>query len=387
MGIADEIKQRVTIGDLMQRLCLEPERNGNLQKPGGGQKSGSVHIYYETNSFHDYSEDCGGSVIDLYAYYMGVDDATAIRELAKLYGLTEGSPEPFIAPKQSEPAKFRGTPKFIDALTEDEKVLYDLDFGSETQLDEALLRKAESAAKRRRLESNSEVFAEMERYCNEKGWGDLAWRYILNKRQIPVNVVRAFRLFFIYNYHELEGHLKKIFKENGGLERLQKSGLFNDNGHLIFYSHRIIIPYIWKGNIVYMRGRYFDEQGNLNGDNKYLGLRTDATKVNTPKRFFNLDELDGMKDGEHLYITEGEFDAMAIKAMGFHAVAVPGAGNIPPEQKLKPLLRFSVIVCGDRDEAGEGFTDKLIQAFQYWRKGIKIKELPVGKDPNDFLTA
>jgi DNA primase len=382
-SLTDEIKSRLRIGDLLNKLGLELERNGCVQAPGRQQKSGSVHIYFETDTFMDYSCDRGGSVIDLYAYYQNVDDSTAIKELAQLCGIIEGRTER-LPDRPAQEARQYVRQKFTDALTNDERVYYGSFFKTAVQTDPAIITKAETAVKRSRMYSNAEVFAEMERYCNEKGWGDLAWRYITEKRKLPEAVVKAFRLFFISNYYELNNHLKKEF----GLERLQKSGLYNDRGNLIFYSHRIIIPYIWEREIIYMRGRYYDEKGNLNGDNKYLGLRSDATRVNTPKRFFNLEEINGMKDGEHLYVTEGEFDAMAIKSLGFHAVAVPGSGNIPDTPKLKPLLPFTIVVCGDRDEAGEGLRDKLITAFQYWRKDIKEKELPLDvKDANDFLTA
>jgi DNA primase len=382
-SLTDEIKNRLPIMELVRLLNLEIGRNGYLESPGRQQKSGSVKIYPETNSFWDFSASEGGSVIDLYAYYQNVDDGQAIKDLARICGLTDGGSVKL--PERPVPAAWRdnGKKKFTDGLTEDEMVLYDSQFGTAVQTDPKDIARAETFMKEFRMNSNSEVFAEFERYCNEKGWGDLARHYLTEKRKLPFEVVKAFRLFFISNYNEVNNHMKKTFE----LERLKKSGLYNDRGNLIFYAHRIIIPYLWKGKIVYMRGRYFDEQGNTNGDNKYLGLRTDATGVNTPKRFFNLEETNGMKQGEHLYITEGEFDAMAIKAMGFHAVAVPGTGNIPDTPKLKPLLPFAIIVCGDRDAAGEGFLDNMIKAFQYWRKDIKVKELPVGKDPNDFLTA
>jgi DNA primase len=383
MGIADEIKSRLRIGDLLNKLGLEVERNGCVQAPGRQQKSGSVHIYFETDTFMDYSFDRGGSVIDLYAYYQNVDDGTAIKELAKLCGIDRSDPERQIEMPKRDPEPYRGTPKFTDALTNEEKVYYSSFFKTAVQTDPATIMTAETALKRFRMNSNAEVFAELEAYCLSKGWGDSALRYLTDKRKLPEKVIEAFRLFHIKNYYEVNNHMKNLFE----LERLQKSGLYNDKGNLIFYAHRIIIPYVYEGQIIYMRGRYFDENGNVNGDNKYLGLRSDATKVNTPKRFYNLDELTGMKDGEPLYITEGEFDAMAIKAMGFHAVAVPGAGNIPRAAKLKPLLPFQLVVCGDADEAGEGLLDRLIGAFAYWNKKIKVKELPVGKDANDFLTA
>lgn len=381
-SLTDEIKSRLRIGDLLNKLGLELERNGCVQAPGRQQKSGSVHIYFETDTFMDYSCDRGGSVIDLYAYYQNVDDGTAIKELAQLCGIIEGEAQR-LPDRPAQEARQYVRQKFTDALTENEKVVYDCQFGTAVQTEPADIARAENFMRKFRIDSNAEVFAELERYCNGKGWEDSAWRYITEKRKLPEAVVKAFRLFFIANYYEVNNHLKKNFE----MERLQKCGLYNDKGNLIFYSHRIVIPYLWKGKIVYMRGRYYDAEGNLNGDNKYLGLRSDATRVNTPKRFFNLEEINGMKGGEHLYVTEGEFDAMAIKSLGFHAVAVPGSGNIPDTPKLKPLLPFTIVVCGDRDEAGEGLRDKLITAFQYWRKDIKEKELPVGKDPNDFLTA
>ncbi len=381
MNLIDEIKQRISIVDLARKMGREPNRSMFIHSIYKDERTPSLRLYPETNSFHCFATSQGGSVIDFYKGAYNVDTKTAIRELAQLYNITatdNGKPQRKVVtppPKAALP---------VDIMDEDERYIFDETAGK-LELEGFSKSKAELQAlnevRKYRIEQNTEVFEEMYRYCFAKGFSSAAFEYLTRFRKLERSILTGFKIFEIQNYYEVNQHLKKVFP----LERLQRSGLFNDKGNLIFFKHRIIIPYQFNGRIVYLRGRFFDEEGNTKTDGtKYLGLRNDALGVNTPKRFFNIDVLSFMFPLEKLYITEGEFDCMAVRQLGFNALAVPGAGNMPADKEFKKLFSFNVVICGDNDEAGEGLIQKLTEKFYALGRAVKIKKLPT-KDVNEFI--
>jgi DNA primase len=230
---------------------------------------------------------------------------------------------------------------------------------------------------------NSLIFEALYEYCAKK-WNKKAYEYLTDIRKIPDIQIEKFKIFSVDNYFEVNNHLKKNFT----LIELQRAGLFNlkedRSGNFIFYAHRIIIPYQHNNKIVYLRGRYFDEGGSAKAnENKYLGLRNDGVGVNTPKRFFNIDVLSTMFKGEKIFMTEGEFDAIIMDAMGRNAIAIPGVGNLPGLDQLKKLEQFDINICADNDQPGQALLEQLKKIFFGMGKNVTVKQLP-SKDVNDF---
>jgi DNA primase len=197
------------------------------------------------------------------------------------------------------------------------------------------------------------------------------------------------KIFFVIDYHKTNNHLKKSFD----IGDLQRSGLFNKkedgSGNLVFAFHRIIIPYIHNNEIIYMRGRYFDNENNASPKDqfsKYKGLYDDGMGLNKTKRFYNTDMLKKMLPGERLLIVEGELDAVAGETLGINTIAIPGATNIPDQAQFDRLMAFDITLCGDNDEAGQGLTNKLKKIFLDMGKTITIKHLNK-KDLNEFIAA
>lgn len=377
--LAGEIKQRVSIEDLCSRLGFEPNRSGFVHSIYHTEKTPSLKIYPESNTFYDYSSSQGGSVIDFWMGFYNCDFKTAIDDLAKLYGIGRNT-ENFI---KDVPAKKVRTKEenIFDCMTDEEHYVYEERSGI-AGVDVAL-----REVKLLRLQRNQEVFYEFMNYCLEHSFDVEAFKYLTHTRKLVPETISDFRLFNIKDYWQVNNHLKKRFP----IEQLQKSGLYNvkedGSGNLIFASHRIIIPYYFNDRIVYLRARYFNEGSadpKENGWQKYLALRNDALNVNTPKRFFNRDVLRGMFQGQKLYITEGEFDAIMMEQEGYNAIAIPGAGNMPDVKKFEHLKNLDVIVVPDNDEAGEGLLKKIEGIFALFGKTVKVKRLPV-KDVSEFF--
>lgn len=364
-----QIKQRIKITDICNIAGLRI-LNNKIKSIYRDEKTPSLHIYPGGDSYHDFSSGKGGDVIDFYMALYNMEKGDAIRDLRKLAGIEGGYDNRTI----SQPIQKIEHTDHLQAMSEDELYLYEerAALSSEAQ--------ALNEVKRFRLNRNSQIFEELFEYCQNYQNAKMFNDYLQNERMITPEFIAKFRLFYIGNYFEVNNHLRKKYDPAD----LQRAGLISDKGNLIFAKHRIIIPYLHNGEIVYLRGRYFDQDYNsVCKGSKYIGLRNDSLGVNTTKRLYNLDTLNNMLGFERIYITEGEFDAIIAEQMGFNCVAIPGVGNLP-ENKLIKLLPFEVVICVDNDSAGKILENNLIDFFNRRGKEVTIKSLNK-KDITEFF--
>lgn len=121
------------------------------------------------------------------------------------------------------------------------------------------------------------------------------------------------------------------------------------------YRNRILIPYYDReGNLIYYNGRYIGDAGdNLRylGPPKELGIGKGDV----------LYAPDWPKEGEKIYITEGEFDAISLKQCGFSSVAL-GGKNIS-ERQIEMIKSYTPVLCLDSDDAGAEALPKIAKMF------------------------
>lgn len=201
--------------------------------------------------------------------------------------------------------------------------------------------------------------------------------YLISRGFQP-ETIKRFKLFSIINYQETS----KLLKENFDIAELQESGLFNNEEHLIFYRHSLIIPYIKNNRITYLRGRYFFE-GFANPENnktsKYLGLSNKTTK-----RLFNSDVLKTLKANDKLYLCEGEFDTMLTAQNGYSAVGIPGINSFD-NKIIETLSKFDIHLILDNDAAGKKGTENIAEMFYKVGRRVKIVALPANvKDVGEW---
>lgn len=399
--IIEQIKRQVNIVDIARRAGYEPNRSDFITSIYHDEKTPSLKLYPESNSFCDFSASLrGGSIIDFYMDLHGVDLKTAIDELAEIAGISREKNA-----NRGERVRQYPKVKFIDAfdrtvisaMNEDELEMFWTKIGLQTSIPndyefeltdkrrakiKRLQNQALKSVQKMRMRNNASIFSELYSYCKKDGMSERAYNYLVFERRLSEELLNKFKIFEIKNYHKVNQHMKKQFN----LDDLKRSGLFNEKGNLIFAFHRIIIPYLFKGMPVYLRGRYFDNDGKTEaeGYSKYIGIGNDAVDVNSAKRFYNVDVITEALQAETIYITEGEFDAIAIEQLRFNAIAIPGAGNIPPENWLRALQPFNIVVCVDNDRAGSELQVKLEKEFERLEINYAIKELP-NKDVNEFL--
>ena len=324
----EQLRQSIPIIDLAKRLGLEIRRKQarcfNSQSHAHGDKKPSLGFDTKTNRFKCFACGVSGSVIDLYMAIKGVDFKTAVNELSR-DSIGKGS--------------FNYQPS--DRPTVRPKTL---------------------------AGEYSEVYESLALFC---GLGKEANAYLTGaSRGLSPEVIKRFGLFGIGNYSKANQHLKDSFD----LETLKKSGIVSDKGNLIFYKHKVVIPFYDNGKIVFLHGR------NLDGIHpKYLNL------VGIPKPIFNLENLTKLKVGDKIYICEGVFDAMRLSQEGYNTVAILGVTDFRPEEVglFKP---FEVVLALDNDEAGKNMTQEIVNLFILKGKSVRVKQLPDGiKDITDYF--
>jgi DNA primase len=161
-------------------------------------------------------------------------------------------------------------------------------------------------------------------------------------------------------------------REKFSLEQLQHAGLYNEKGNLIFYQHKVIIPFIESGRVIFLQGRRTDDQ-----QPKYMHLKRSVP-------LFNAEILKRLATGERVYICEGVFDAMTIEQAGYKAVAILGVNSFKP-QMTELFSGRDVVLCLDNDEQGEQATQDLARVFLLQGQSVKRKLLPDGvKDITEY---
>lgn len=211
-----------------------------------------------------------------------------------------------------------------------------------------------------------ESLRDFEKYrCTEK-----AVNYFVS-RGIELETIKQFKIFSISDYKKTNEFLKTTYD----LELLQRCGLFNKNGNLIFYVHKLLFPFYENNLMTYLRGRTLDNDPKIT---KYLGLANV-----TPKRFYNFDILQRIEKGSDLYIVEGMIDCLTMQQIGFNAIAFPGVSCLPEISKFKLLSDYNIIFIPHNDVAGRKSIEDIKNIFKQLHKDFKIK-INQQKDINEL---
>lgn len=88
MSKIELIKQTVSIRSLAEKFNARPDKSGKCKhNPLRTEKTSSLQIYDNTNSWFDFGSDKGGSVIDFMVEINNCDIPEAINDLCALYGI------------------------------------------------------------------------------------------------------------------------------------------------------------------------------------------------------------------------------------------------------------------------------------------------------------
>lgn len=200
----------------------------------------------------------------------------------------------------------------------------------------------------------------------------------LARRRIFKPVWDKMLLRTITNYEAVNNSLKADFGE----DVLKYVGLFNDKGHLRYYKHPLIFPYLdTKRRSFYFQSRAIDNTVVP----KELNLR------GTVPFPYNLSALD-QKPG-WVYLCEGVVDTLTLIGQNMRAVGIPGVRSFKVEW-LNYFKEKNVVLCLDHDEAGRAGMDyigKLLSQAGIHNVilGEGMENLPTamkeGEDINDWF--
>ncbi|WP_329022477.1 MULTISPECIES: toprim domain-containing protein [Streptomyces] len=129
----------------------------------------------------------------------------------------------------------------------------------------------------------------------------------------------------------------------------------------------LAIPYIGHdGRVLTLRFRCLedhDHRAHFHG--KYNSIKDD------PPRLYGI--ADVHRAGDTIDVTEGELDAVVLRMIGLHAVAVPGAALWLGRHR-RMLAGFSrVRVWGDPDDAGAEFASKVCRSLPRSSRSIRLR--------------
>jgi len=334
----DRLKEAIRIEDLAEQLGLKIRGRQaqcyNGQEHKNGDQHFSLGLDVKRNRYKCFSCNEQGSVIDLYKQVKGIDLNQAIKELASMAGLAPATPQTSYK-TSTTPYKAYSKPQ--------------------TAPDEP-------------AGAYKEVYEELIYIC--AGLDKESHDYLTgSSRGLTEDTLNHFLLCSVDDYQSIDKHLKDNFSK----EELQGAGVIGDKGNLLFYKHKIIIPFLNEGRAVFLQGRRLDEE-----QPKYLHLKR-------PVPLFNLDTLTGLEQGDKVYISEGVFDAMMLEQAGYRAVAILGVNNFKAEF-IDLFKGLDVVLCLDNDEAGKRATDDLAKMFLLKGQAVKTKQLPDNiKDISDYF--
>lgn len=324
----DEVKN-IPILNVASDLGIIVEKN-KCKCINPKHKDNDPSMSFKDNFFKCFGCEIGGSVIDLVMTALNYSTAEAIHYLNEKYL--------FNIPIDK---------RIIQKPTETKSLI-------ETDLE---------------LQERSNLFESLRDFQKYKCTPDVE-SYFLS-RGIEKETIKQFKIFSISDYKKTNEFLKSTYD----LELLQRCGLFNKNGNLIFYVHKIMFPFYENDRLTYLRGRSLDNDPSVS---KYLGLANV-----TPKRFYNFDILQRIKKDNDLYIVEGMIDCLTMDQSGLNSISFPGVSCIPELNKFKPLTDYNIILIPHNDEAGKKSVMEITNIFKKLHKDFIIK-INQRKDINEL---
>jgi DNA primase len=335
----DHIRKSVPILAVAERLGLNPRFNRCRcmfpENHAHGDRTPSLSFNGRTNHFKCWvCPSVKGSVLDLVMLCRDVDVMGAVAYL-------EG--EGFLAARTA--GRRTGPPPA----------------GSRAPGPAATATAAAPASEKHRLR----IFRALFELCDEVS--GKSQQYLV-RRKIFSRTVKKTGLKVIADYAGVSGRLKSRFSP----EDLVQTGLFNDRGHLRFFKHVLLIPYLRRGRIYYFQARAVDP-----------GVRPKELNPRGPVPFpYN---ADAVRKGGIIYLCEGIIDTLTLIENGFPAVGIPGALNFKPEwaRLFKGKKVYSVL---DADAAGRAGNEKLTALFRENGTFFRVIDMPEGRDINEMFT-
>ena len=178
--------------------------------------------------------------------------------------------------------------------------------------------------------------------------------------------------------------LRNYLKEKGfSYEQMAEAGVVNkgrSGGYYDAFRNRVMFPIIdLRKNVIGFGGRVLD-------DSKPKYLNTNDTLVFKKSRnLFSLNFAKNHTDGR-LILAEGYMDVIAVNQAGFeNVVATLGTALTPEQARLIAGYAKEVVIAYDSDGAGRKATDRAVGLLEEAGVSAKILQLRGAKDPDEYI--
>ena len=303
--------------------------------PFHGEKTPSLTVYPDNDSFFCFGCNVGGDTITFIKTIENLDYIEAVRFLAQRAGMTV--PE--------------GT--YDDGM---------------------------SKMRQRILEANVEA-ARLYHANLYSAEGAQALQY-LHDRSLSDATIKRFGLGYAPDaWDKLTKGLGAKGFSTGELVAANLTSLSRAGGHIDIFRNRVMFPIIdLRGNVIAFGGRVLEEKANR----KYVNT-SDTLVYKKSNNIFALN-LAKNENSEELILAEGYMDVISLHQAGFRT-AVASLGTAFTTEQANLLSRYTkrVTLCYDADQAGALATEKAIPILKKAGLSIRVLRIPDGKDPDDYI--
>lgn len=336
-NIIQSFKNGISVEKVLQELCLDYDINGEdavLLCPFHDEQTASFHINIESGLHNCFG--CGQKGADIIAFVSSYKKLGFVQSLELLSELT-GVP----------------LPKNIEEIDKGNLVKRKL-----------LHMKLGYVADPINIDFTS-IYEHLLSLCSK----DKAVEY-LQRRGIDNSseVADKMNIRVLDDYERINNEMLKKFSGR----RLEQSGIMSERKNLIFFSHRLLLPFKHEDNIGYLSSRALDNETKP----KYLNL----SDITIPT-FYNVNDV---LNNDTIFVAEGQIDTITLVGLGLPVVGIAGATNIDIKT-LEILSDKNVILVFDNDSAGKKGQAKLLEILKYIANTVSIYIFMDGKDINEHL--
>lgn len=313
------------------------KREGKNRKglcPFHSEKTPSMVVYRDTQSFYCFGCGAGGDVITFIRQIENLDYVEAVQFLARRVGL---------------------------------EVPSDSDGDRMGQL------------KARILEINRAA-AHFYHDCLKSPLGRPGLSYLKGRQLENKTIVKYGLGYAPPDWDSLIRHLKSKGFRLDEMEAAKVAIKGRNGSYYDFFRNRVIFPVIdLRGNVIAFGGRVLD-------DSKPKYLNTSDTPVFKKSRnLFSMNFAKNVKS-DRLILAEGYMDVISINAAGFeNVVATLGTALTPEQARLMSKYAKEIIIAYDSDGAGQTATHRAINLLSEVGLSAKTLKIEGAKDPDEFI--
>lgn len=203
----------------------------------------------------------------------------------------------------------------------------------------------------------------------------------LKGRQLTDETIRKFGLGYAPDsWDALRKHLRSKGYSDEELYRAFLVSRSKNGGYFDIYHNRVIFPILdLRGNVIAFGGRVLDDSKP-----KYLNS-SDTPAFKKTNNLFCLNFAKNEIKGK-LILAEGYMDVIAMYQAGFHnVVATLGTALTPEQARLIASYAEEVILSYDSDEAGQKATKRAVGLLSAAGLKSRVLEIEGAKDPDEYI--